>query len=354
MALTIKSPLVSTVNGDATIPWTPTVFAEMHQALTGTDTTTTRGVLKGVLESMTCSGSATPVVVHTGWVCIQGRWAKHTADANVTVSTPATSTRKDLIYAEVDIEAAHQVATVAKTAGTEGGDFPALGGDANHQRIPLWGVTITTGGAITLTDKREYISLATEIRAGQFNTDASGKPYDGTTIINTGGTLGVGTAPESDKVDGLHAATSGATAHVVATDAGGNATVVNATATGGLNVGSATGAGTGEIQASGGATAAFFTTAKGQTAIPKSTTVTIVSDMPYGGLFEVVATDLGNSDWRLVAWVAMRQGVGQVITTQFSNNLSVSFTGNNNLQLTNTDASYDATISWGVTGLHYR
>ena len=347
MALTIKSPLVSTVNGDATIPWTPTVFAEMHQALTGTDTTTTRGVLKGVLESMTCSGSVTPVVVHTGWVCIQGRWAKHTADANVTVTTPATSTRKDLIYAEVDIEAAHQVATVAKTAGTEGGDFPALGGDANHQRIPLWGVTITTGGAITLTDKREYISLATEIRAGQFNTDASGKPYDGTTIINTGGTLSVGTAPNSDKVDGLHAATSGATAHVVATDAGGNATVVNATATGGLNVGSATGAGTGQVFATDLQGAVFWY--HGYQTVPANGYRVMYYNLP-DGLYQVVAVG-ADGYWYVIAWVRVRYGTGSVLGTEYTSYLTVTF-DQAEFRLNNTNPTYDMECHYGIQKLY--
>ena len=53
-------------------------------------------------------------------------------------------------------------------------------------------------------------------------------------------------AIDADKVDGLHAATSGANAHVVATDASGSATI-----SGAINVGTATGAGTGGIAYSG-------------------------------------------------------------------------------------------------------
>jgi hypothetical protein len=55
-----------------------------------------------------------------------------------------------------------------------------------------------------------------------------------------------GAGPDADTVDGYHAKTSGADAHVVATDAAGNATI-----SGGLNVGTATGAGPGDAALSG-------------------------------------------------------------------------------------------------------
>jgi len=118
------------------------------------DDRTVQGVLKGILNELAVSGVVTPVSVATGGAIVDGKWYASTAIESVTIPTPGASTRIDRIVLRKSWSA--QTVRVTRIAGVEGGGAPALvQTDGTTWDIPLAQASITTGGAITVTDDRE-------------------------------------------------------------------------------------------------------------------------------------------------------------------------------------------------------
>lgn len=120
-----------------------------------TTTLTTEGVLYGVGNNLAVSGTTSPVSINTGAAFVYGYYYENDSSVSQAISTPTTATRVDVIVLRVSWAA--QTVRITRVAGTEGAGVPSITQTANTTwDIPLANVSITTGGAITLTDRRTY------------------------------------------------------------------------------------------------------------------------------------------------------------------------------------------------------
>lgn len=116
----------------------------------------TEGPLYGIGNNLAVSGTSSPVAVNTGAAIVYGFYYSNDASVSVAVSTPASSTRVDVVVLKVDW--ANNRVRIALHAGTEGAGVPSLTQVANTTwEIPLANVSITTGGVITVTDRRTFV-----------------------------------------------------------------------------------------------------------------------------------------------------------------------------------------------------
>ncbi len=146
-------------------------FGDLWEALFIGGSAASMGVLKGAVDAIhsefSATGATSPVTVGHGWIVSKECIIFVDADTSVTVATPAGSTRKDRIV----LRYTHATTSAAVTliAGAEGGDFPAVTQtEGTTWDTPLWKVTITTGGAITLTDERTYCSFSSQVVNSSF------------------------------------------------------------------------------------------------------------------------------------------------------------------------------------------
>ena len=116
------------------------------------------GVGPDYLNELEVTGTATPVAVNTGGAIVYGIFYVNDASVNVAIPTPSTSTRVDYIVLRASWSA--QTVRITRIAGTEGAGAPSLTQNAGTTwDIPLATASITTGGVITVTDAREWLSL---------------------------------------------------------------------------------------------------------------------------------------------------------------------------------------------------
>lgn len=114
------------------------------------------GVLAQRLNELAVAGATSPVSVATGEALVHGTWYQNDASENVAIPTPGSATRVDRVVLRKNWTA--QTVRITRIAGTEGGGAPSLvQSDGVTWDVPLAQVSITTGGAITLTDEREFI-----------------------------------------------------------------------------------------------------------------------------------------------------------------------------------------------------
>lgn len=114
------------------------------------------GVTPDFLNELAVSGSSSPVAVNTGFGLVYGVPYSNSASVNVTVATPAVSTRIDRIVLRLSWAA--KTVRITRIAGTEGAGAPSLTQTAGTTwDVPLAQANITTGGIITLTDQREWL-----------------------------------------------------------------------------------------------------------------------------------------------------------------------------------------------------
>lgn len=119
------------------------------------------GVLKDQLNQLAVSGVATPLSVASGRALNDGAWYHNSAAVSVAIPTPSSATRIDLIVLQKDW--ALQTVRIARIAGVEGGGVPALTQTAGVLwEIPLAQASITTGGVVTLTDTRKFLTIITD------------------------------------------------------------------------------------------------------------------------------------------------------------------------------------------------
>ena len=134
-----------------------------------------RGVLRAWANELVVSapGAVSPIRIETGAAIVYGLYYENTVALNKIIVTPTNDTRHDLVV--VRRNWALQTARVYVITGTEGGGVPALvqspapAGTGIYD-IPLASITITTGGAITVTDLRENIMFPTTFVADAFGT----------------------------------------------------------------------------------------------------------------------------------------------------------------------------------------
>ncbi len=149
-----SSPWGGTTIGDATLaPYTDDAWSDIWKAIFNVDNTK-EGVLFGRLNELEVTGAVSPVAINTGYAIVDGKFYGNSASLNVVVATPAVSTRKDIIVLRKDFAA--QTVRIAKVAGVEGGAAPTVTQiDGTTWEILLAEISITTLGAITVTDKRQ-------------------------------------------------------------------------------------------------------------------------------------------------------------------------------------------------------
>lgn len=118
-----------------------------------------KGVLRGLRSELLVAGTSSPVTVASGTAIVKGGWYDSDASTNVAIPTPSGATRIDLIVLRVSWSA--QTIRITRVAGSEGGADPALTQTAGTTwDIPIAQCSITTGGVITVTDKREFAGFA--------------------------------------------------------------------------------------------------------------------------------------------------------------------------------------------------
>lgn len=112
------------------------------------------GVLVGNGNNLAVTGTSSPVAVASGMALVKGKLYENTASKNLTVATPATSTRIDRVVLRLSYAAGTCTAVVL--AGTEGTGLPPTltQVDGTTWEISLAKVSITTGGVITVTSER--------------------------------------------------------------------------------------------------------------------------------------------------------------------------------------------------------
>lgn len=151
-------PWDGVATGDATeSPYdAATEWARLFRAFGGAESTANKGgVLMGATggdyAASTPSANTARIGAGIGWV--QGTWHESDANVDITIPTPSTSTRVDRVVLRKAWAA--QTVRIVRIAGTEGAGAPAMTQTIGTTwDVPLWNVTITTGGAITFQDQR--------------------------------------------------------------------------------------------------------------------------------------------------------------------------------------------------------
>lgn len=157
------------------------------------------GVLFGIGNLLACTGSVTPIALNTGAAMVYGHYYENDASLNLAVTTPVVGLTGGRVVLRVN-HAAQTVRafTVRNTDGVAA--LPALTQSAGTTwEISLASFTITTGGAITLTDTRKYVKFSTKIYGDQLDSAVA----DGVTLEISGSALrikdgGVSTAKLAD------------------------------------------------------------------------------------------------------------------------------------------------------------
>ena len=234
---------------------------EIYRALfAGASGANRGGVAPDYGSKLAASGTASPVAIADGAALVYGIPYINATPVSVTIPTPGTATRIDRIVLRASWAA--QTVRVTRIAGVEGaGSPPNLQQSAGVTwDIPLVRVSITTGGAVTIADDRQYLQavgdsgvstakiadgavtnaklasdsattakivdgnvtnakLANMVQAtikGRASGDGTGAPGDLSaaqlvTIVT--GADGAGSGLDADVVDGYHAAAFAAASH---------------------------------------------------------------------------------------------------------------------------------------------
>ena len=132
------------------------------------------GVSPDYLNELAVSGASSPVAVASGAAVCYGFVYFSDTSVNVNIPTPSGATRIDRVVLRVDWSA--QTVRITRVAGSEGsGTPPALTQSVGTTwDVPLAQVSITTGGVITVTDEREWLSVLgdEDVSAAKLATDA--------------------------------------------------------------------------------------------------------------------------------------------------------------------------------------
>lgn len=143
------------ITGDATLaPYSDDEWSDIWKNLFQGDLTE-QGVICGYLNELAVSGVATPLSVASGAALVDGKFYYNSASMNVAIPSPVADTRIDRICLQKDWAA--RTVRVYRHAGVEGGAAPTLTqNDGTTWEIPLYQASITTLGAVTLTDERRW------------------------------------------------------------------------------------------------------------------------------------------------------------------------------------------------------
>ena len=114
-----------------------------------------QGPIQNVLNELLVSALGVTWEVATGVALVDGKFYANTTVVNIVVVAPTVSTRIDRIVVRKSWAA--QTCRVTRIEGIEGGGVPSMTqNDGVIWDIPLAQVSITTGGAATVTDERDF------------------------------------------------------------------------------------------------------------------------------------------------------------------------------------------------------
>lgn len=224
-------PWDGTTVGDATVaPYDAgTEWAEIHRGLSPASEQSAHkgGVLNGISGFNGYTTSSTGVNnqrVQTGIGFVQGTWHRSDANVDVVIPTPSVSTRVDRIVLRKSW--ASQTVRITRVAGTEGAGLPALTQVfGTTWDVPLYQVSITTAGTMTLTDDRVFITTPTHGHTGA--SDGGTIALGGSDPVITGQaispTTGVQTLPTVTGNTGRWRFYKASSAAITITPAGGEA-----------------------------------------------------------------------------------------------------------------------------------
>lgn len=101
--------------------------------------------------------SANTLRIGTGRAHVYGSWYQNDAALDTNIPTPSVSTRIDRLVLRKSWAA--QTVRITRIAGAEGGAAPAITQSAGTTwDVPLCRVSITTGGVMTVTDDRQFVT----------------------------------------------------------------------------------------------------------------------------------------------------------------------------------------------------
>ncbi len=152
--------MAETIDPKTGVATSASTFDDILEAIAIHGDAATHGVVPGVLNELEVTGTSSPVAVNSGWAIVKGKLFRNTASKNVVVASPAVSTRIDRVVVLIDYTATPETGTITLIAGAEGGAAPSLAAyqvDGTQWALPLAQVSITTGGAITVTDERKKL-----------------------------------------------------------------------------------------------------------------------------------------------------------------------------------------------------
>lgn len=170
-------PWTGNGTGDGTSGgYTALEWSEMWRRLFLGGQETTAGVLRGVGSELAVAGVTSPLSVGTGSAVAYGKVYTNDTALTLTVATPTVGTTGGHVILRLDW-AAQTVRAVA-VRNTDGlSAIPSLTQSTSTQwEIRLATFTIATNGAITLTDARQYLHMATKVSQAMLDTDSVGTP----------------------------------------------------------------------------------------------------------------------------------------------------------------------------------
>lgn len=136
--------------------------------------TTDEGIFKNYESALEVSGTATPVNVGTGAACVYGFHYWNTANISTAIPSPGTGTRIDRLVLQADWT--NRQVRLARLPGVTFGGTAAPVAltqmDGTTWEIPLAQLSITTGGAITVTDERVMLHPNIEVETAMIQNSA--------------------------------------------------------------------------------------------------------------------------------------------------------------------------------------
>lgn len=125
------------------------------------------GVFYGALSDLAVTGSVSPVSVASGCAIVYGLFYQNDSTKTLAVPAAITGTTGHRVVLRADFTA-KTVRAVLKSSADGTSSLPALTQTpGTTYEIPLAGLTMTTGGVITITDQREFLHPATMIDSYQ-------------------------------------------------------------------------------------------------------------------------------------------------------------------------------------------
>ncbi len=142
---------------------------------------TQQGVIEGYLGELASSGVTSPITVSTGAAMVDGKFYENDSNRFLSFTTPSSNTRIDRIILRKDFSA--QTVRLTTLTGTEGSGTPptVTQTDGTTWEIPIYQVSITTGGIITLIDERSFLYTANS-SVWRADNDGPGSGLDADTL----------------------------------------------------------------------------------------------------------------------------------------------------------------------------